>query len=81
MTDVTNAHRTMLIDIEKPFEYDKSLLEYFGLDSSHLPVIQPNRAEYGEYSLDDKTKIPITCSIGDQQAAYFGKLTVGICNK
>lgn len=73
-TDVTNTHRTMLVDINEPFKYDGSMLAYFGIDECYLPLILPNKCDYGECLVGDKS-IPIVCSIGDQQAAYYGMNT------
>lgn len=72
MTDVTNAHRTMLVDFKNPLDYDESLLDYFGIERRVLPLILPNLANYGKWTSANGTTIPIVCSIGDQQAAFYG---------
>lgn len=75
ITDVTNASRTMLMDV-KSREWSDECLDYFSVPKKCLPTIVKNIGPYG------KTKglnflpdgIPIAAMAGDQQAALFGQL-------
>ncbi|MGO3146602.1 MAG: glycerol kinase GlpK [Leucobacter sp.] len=72
-TDVTNASRTMLMDL-KTLEWHDELLEAFGVPRSMLPEIRSSSEEFGiagEASLLRGT--PIAGILGDQQAATFGQ--------
>jgi glycerol kinase len=74
-TDVSNASRTMLMDLKK-LAWDKKLLAKFGVDAKSLPEIQPSAGEFGRTKgigvLPDG--IPVMGILGDQQAALFGQL-------
>ncbi len=67
-TDITNASRTMLFDINKK-EYCKKLLDLFNIPLEMLPEVKSNNANFGSYQ-----GIPIKAMIGDQQSALFGHL-------
>lgn len=67
-TDVTNASRTMLLDIST-VTYDEKLLSLFKIPREMLPEVKPNQYEFGYYK-----DIPIKAMIGDQQSALFGHL-------
>lgn len=73
-TDVSNASRTQLMNIEKAW-WDPELLEIFSVPSSLLPTIAPSSGEFGVTKglkfLPDG--IPIAGIAGDQQAALFGQ--------
>jgi glycerol kinase len=73
-TDVTNASRTMLMNIHTGW-WDEELLKMFNVPEAVLPEICPSNANFGETQglgfLPDG--IPITGMIGDQQAALFGQ--------
>lgn len=73
-TDVSNASRTLLMDLKKA-EWDEELLEIFGVPREMLPAIVGNSEVYGEVrgveGLADGT--PICGMAGDQQAALFGQ--------
>lgn len=73
-TDVSNASRTMLMDIHKG-QWDKDLLKIFSVPPSILPEIQPSSGLLGTTQgvpgLPDG--IPISGIAGDQQAALFGQ--------
>ncbi len=73
-TDVSNASRTLLMDLHKA-DWDEDLLELFRVPSSLLPEIIGNAAEFGHVKdipgLADGT--PICGIAGDQQAALFGQ--------
>ncbi|HDP89512.1 MAG TPA: hypothetical protein ENN42_06090 [Thioalkalivibrio sp.] len=65
--DVTNAARTLLLDIDRG-DWDEDLLAHFGIRREWLPTVQPVRADYGRLRSGD---IPLTAVSGDQTAALF----------
>ena len=74
VTDVTNASRTMLFNIHT-LEWDKELLNLFGIPESMMPEVKSSSEIYG-YT---KTtlfahEVPIAGIAGDQQAALFGQM-------
>lgn len=73
-TDASNASRTMLMDL-KSCDWDKELLEIFGVSRDCLPSIEDSFGEFGftkgMSSLPDG--IPVTGILGDQQSALFGQ--------
>jgi glycerol kinase len=73
-TDVSNASRTMLMNIHTGW-WDEELLKLFQVPDSLLPEICNSNAEFGRTQglgfLPDG--IPITGILGDQQAALFGQ--------
>ena len=71
-TDISNASRTMLFNINNK-EYDDELLELFNIPKSILPKVLSNDSLYGHYQYKD-TLIPIIGVAGDQQSALFGHL-------
>lgn len=71
VTDVTNASRTMLMDLET-LSWDDTLLEGIGIPRSMLPRIVPSSGFIGE-SRDPLAGVPFTGILGDQQAALFGQ--------
>ena len=73
-TDVTNASRTMLFNINTLY-WDPDLLELFGIPASMLPEIRSCSEVYGEAVVRGH-RIPIAGVIGDQQAALFGQMCV-----
>jgi glycerol kinase len=74
VTDVSNASRTLLMDL-RTREWDRELLDLFGVPRSVLPEIRPSSAIYGTTkgvkALPDG--IPVAGIAGDQQAALFGQ--------
>jgi glycerol kinase len=74
VTDVSNASRTLLMDL-RTREWDRELLDLFGVPRSVLPEIRPSSAVYGTTkgvkALPDG--IPVAGIAGDQQAALFGQ--------
>jgi glycerol kinase len=76
VTDVTNASRTMLMDLET-LNWDDELLGYFGIPRSMLPTIMPSSAPggYGDVTgLAAVRGVPLTGDLGDQQAATVGQV-------
>ena len=70
-TDVTNASRTMLFNINN-MEWDKDLLDLFNIPISMMPHVQPCDGNFGTLDIDSKS-ISIKGVIGDQQAALVGQ--------
>lgn len=72
-TDVTNASRTMLMDLIT-LDWDDQLLEEFGIPRSMLAQIQPSVSDYGTVETQGLLReVEITGILGDQQAATFGQ--------
>lgn len=74
VTDVSNASRTMLFDINT-LEWDKQLLAIFDIPASMLPEVKSSSEVFGHTAGNIlATKIPIAGIAGDQQAALFGQM-------
>jgi glycerol kinase len=74
VTDVSNASRTMLFNINT-LEWDEELLEIFNVPPQILPKVTASSEVYGEVSEIEELKgIKIAGNAGDQQAALFGQL-------
>ncbi|HUR04806.1 MAG TPA: glycerol kinase GlpK, partial [Nonomuraea sp.] len=77
ITDVTNASRTMLMDLET-LDWDDELLGFFGIPRAMLPAIHPSShaQAYGvtRTSRPLRAAIPIGGVLGDQQAATVGQV-------
>lgn len=71
VTDVTNASRTMLMDLET-LRWDDELLACMDVPSAMLPEIRPSVGEFG-LTRDPVPGIPVTAVIGDQQASLLGQ--------
>ena len=71
VTDVTNASRTMLLDLEAG-EWDDELLELFAVDRAVLPRSFPRPESSREATLLGAT-VPLAGMAGDQQSALFGQ--------
>ena len=75
-TDITNASRTMLLDIRKGM-WDPELVDLFGVPMSMLPDLVPSSGRVGETVADVvgglPGGIPISGVAGDQQSALFGQ--------
>jgi len=71
VTDVTNASRTMLMDLNTLTWLDK-VLEKLEIPKESLPVIHPSLTNYGTNEQILKN-VPITAVLGDQQASLFGQ--------
>ncbi len=76
ITDVTNASRTMLYNIEE-LEWDDELLEEFGVPEAMVPEVRPSSDEdlYGHTDGSGflGAEVPVAGALGDQQAALFGQ--------
>ncbi|SMO83721.1 glycerol kinase GlpK [Gracilimonas mengyeensis] len=74
ITDVTNASRTMLFNINT-MEWDEELLELMDIPKSMLPEVKQSSEEYGRTKTTlFASKVPIAGIAGDQQAALFGQM-------
>jgi len=71
VTDVSNASRTLLMNLDTG-KWDADLLKLFQIPERALPQIVPTAYNFGEANISG-LKVPITSSIGDQQAALFGQ--------
>jgi len=72
-TDVTNASRTMLYDLNR-LDWDDELLGHFGIPRAILPEVRDTGADYGTPAADLLGRaIPIAGVVGDQQAALIGQ--------
>jgi glycerol kinase len=71
VTDVSNASRTMLMNLET-LDWDEELLTAFGVPRSMLPTIKPSSEVYGS-AKGPLNGIPVAGDLGDQQAATFGQ--------
>lgn len=71
ITDVSNASRTMLMNLHT-LEYDDELLALWNIPRCMLPEIKDTSCKYGDCTLFDHP-IPIASVVGDQQAALFGQ--------
>jgi glycerol kinase len=71
LTDVTNASRTMLMNLVT-LDWDSEILEILGIPSSILPKIVSSSEVYG-FTQSILKNIPISGDLGDQQAALFGQ--------
>jgi glycerol kinase len=77
VTDVTNASRTMLMDLET-LDWDSELLSFFDIPRSMLPSIQPSATAEGfgrtRAGQGLSSELPISGVLGDQQAAMVGQV-------
>jgi glycerol kinase len=71
VTDVTNASRTMLMNLET-LDWDNEILSLMGIPRSMLPEIKASSEVYGK-GVGALDGIPIAGDLGDQQAALFGQ--------
>ena len=71
VTDVTNASRTMLMDLAT-LEWDDGILATMGIPKSMLPAIRSSSQAYGD-ATGTLAGIPVAGDLGDQQAALFGQ--------
>ncbi|KAF7270932.1 hypothetical protein GWI33_016141 [Rhynchophorus ferrugineus] len=72
ITDVTNASRTMLMNIDT-LKWDPVLLNFFGVSNSILPKIRSSSEIYGNVSVGSLNGVPIAGCVGDQQGALLGQ--------
>jgi glycerol kinase len=73
ITDVTNASRTLFMDLET-LEWRDDILEVFGVPKSMLPEIKSSSEVYGTVHTSSLLReVPVAGILGDQQAATFGQ--------
>ncbi|MDY7089229.1 MAG: glycerol kinase GlpK [Actinomycetota bacterium] len=77
LTDVTNASRTMLMNLET-LDWDDELLSFFNIPRQMLPEIRPS-SDPGTYGVARWPgtlggEVPLTGDLGDQQAATVGQV-------
>jgi glycerol kinase len=72
ITDVTNASRTLLMDL-KTLDWHDDALDLMGVPRSMLPEIKASSEEYGEAKGSAIGGRPLSGILGDQQAAMFGQ--------
>ncbi|XP_064642243.1 glycerol kinase-like [Lineus longissimus] len=72
ITDVTNASRTMLMDIHS-LKWDKQLCKFFDVPMYILPEIRSSSEIYGHLTVGCLKGLPISGILGDQQAALVGQ--------
>jgi glycerol kinase len=77
VTDVTNASRTMLMDL-RTLKWEEDLLDVFGVPPTVLPAIRPSsdRGFYGKTLHNGPAggEVPVSGALGDQQAATVGQV-------
>ena len=77
VTDVTNASRTMLMDLET-LDWDDELLSFFGIPRAMLPEIRPSSDPLGYGTTRTAGplggEVLLTAALGDQQAAMVGQV-------
>jgi len=71
VTDVTNASRTMLMDL-RTLDWDDELCDAFEVPRAMLPQVRPSAAVHGR-ATRVLPGVVIGAAIGDQQAALFGQ--------
>jgi glycerol kinase len=71
VTDVTNASRTLLMDI-RTLKWDPELLDFFGVPAQMLPEIRSSAEIYGT-ATRGIPGVSIAAALGDQHAALFGQ--------
>src|SRR5690606_7342356 len=76
ITDVTNASRTLLMDL-RTLDWDETLLAAFDVPRSMLPGIRSSSEIYGHVTGTALEGIPLASILGDQQAATFGQVAFG----
>ena len=74
VTDVSNASRTMLFNINT-LQWDQELLDLLNIPISMMPQVRSSSEVYGETSGDVFAEgVPVAGMAGDQQAALFGQM-------
>jgi glycerol kinase len=71
VTDVSNASRTMLMNL-RTLDWDDEMLAVMGVPRAMLPAIKGSSEVYGE-AVGELAGVPVAGDLGDQQAALFGQ--------
>ena len=74
-TDVSNASRTMLFNLET-LQWDEELLTLMNIPSSLLPKVCSNSEVYGFAHALGMPDVPVAGMAGDQQSALFGQMCI-----
>jgi glycerol kinase len=77
VTDVTNASRTLLMDL-RTLSWDSATAQTIGVPMSMLPEIHSSSEVYGEVKSGALAGIAIAGDLGDQQAATFGQACLDV---
>ncbi|GGK56416.1 glycerol kinase GlpK [Nocardia camponoti] len=72
LTDVTNASRTMLMDL-RTLQWDSAICADFDIPMSLLPEIRSSSEVYADAVSGPFAGVPVAGILGDQQAATFGQ--------
>jgi glycerol kinase len=72
VTDVTNASRTQLFNLETQ-QWDPALLAAFEIPATMLPAVKSSSEVYGEAAVGGLKGVPLAGILGDQQAALVGQ--------
>ncbi len=72
VTDVTNASRTQLLNLET-LKWDQDILRAFGIPEAMLPQVRSSSEIYGTAQIAPIDGVPIAGLLGDQQAALVGQ--------
>jgi glycerol kinase len=72
VTDVTNASRTLLMDL-KTLDWDEEILHILNIPRAMLPEIHSSSEVYGS-AKGGLSGVPVAGDLGDQQAALFGQI-------
>jgi glycerol kinase len=77
VTDVTNASRTLFMDLET-LAWDSEILKVFRVPESMMPEIRSSSEVYGHVHTSQLLReVPVAGILGDQQAATFGQAAFG----
>jgi glycerol kinase len=76
VTDVTNAGRTMLMNLNT-LQWDSSILSAMNVPEAVLPEIRSSAEVYGT-AVGQLGGVPVASALGDQQAAVFGQACYGV---
>ncbi|WP_422771644.1 glycerol kinase GlpK [Plantactinospora sp. WMMC1484] len=71
VTDVTNASRTLMMDL-RTLDWAPELLDVLGVPAAMLPEIRSSAEVYGT-ATGSLAGVPVAAALGDQQAALFGQ--------
>ena len=72
VTDVTNASRTLLMNLYR-LEWDPKILTSMEIPAAVLPEIKSSAEVYGHTAEGVLAGVPVASALGDQQAALFGQ--------
>jgi glycerol kinase len=72
LTDVTNAGRTLLMNL-RTLDWDPEILSALDIPAGMLPQIRSSAEVYGTIGNGPLAGVPLAAALGDQQAALFGQ--------